>query len=183
MTRQYYVSVQPFPGILYPVELSNNRIVMGASDNSVGAPANAAPIVFTYAAWDSLGVDSGVATDVVIFDSGLNVISTINMKVASGRYELKIIGGTPTLYRDGSGNRNQCRCYSKPFIHPLGYLPQSDNIVIGDIDHHVVGALPSNWTIQEIGRIRLPPVSYAWNNATQTWVLKNSYTFYIDADW
>ena len=177
-----YVSVQPFPGILYPVELSNNRIVMGASDNSVGAPANAAPIVFTYAAWDSLGVDSGVATDVVIFDSGLNAISTINMKVASGRYELKIIGGTPTLYRDGSVIGTSAGVTVNPSYIRLGYLPQSDNIVIGDIDHHVVGALPSNWTIQRDLTNPSATGVYAWNNATQTWVLKNSYTFYIDAD-
>jgi hypothetical protein len=57
-----------------------------------------------------------------------------------------------------------------------------DNLLIGESDPHVVGALPSNWTIQ---RDLINPTAtgvFAWNNATQTWVAQNSYYFYIDAD-
>ena len=59
---------------------------------------------------------------------------------------------------------------------------KEDDVVIGGSDPHVVGALPSNWTIIRDFINPLADGVYAWNPATSSWVLENSNSFYIDAD-
>ena len=163
---------------------------------------------FTYAAFDTFasasgssgGTDAGVSF--TIYDANKNSMGsfgTNNLKTSS-RYELNIIGGDPWIFRDGVhiGNiscsgPNSPHCSINPsyvaFGSSQGYTiwgatesMYTDNYIVGEADPHVVGALPSNWTIQ---RDLINPSAtgvFAWNNASQTWVAQNSQYFYIDAD-
>ncbi len=175
-----YVNAPGFYGTMTPVTSTNNEIIMDSTVASECVPVNVAPIVFTYAAWNM--VSGGGGYDIYLYDSAYTAITHISITSTSGRYELKVIGGTPTLYKNGALVATASVIAVNPSYIRFGGRPPVDNIVIGDLDHHVVGALPSNWTIQ---RDLINPSAtgvYAWNNATQAWVLKNSYTFYIDAD-
>jgi hypothetical protein len=110
----------------------------------------------------------------------------------SERWELKMIGGTPTVFRNGVQYATGPIQSINPSYFEVGLQGgsrygaggsvYSDNYLIGESDHHVVGALPSNWSIL---RDLINPSAtgvYAWNPTTSTWVSMNSNYFYIDAD-
>jgi hypothetical protein len=110
------------------------------------------------------------------------VLSSYNTGGAIGRYEVKIIGGTPTYYKDGVVVGTTSVIVTNPQLLYLDIGTAWDNIVVGETDHHITGSLPTNWSIQ---RDLIDPSAtgvYAWNPATSKWVLKNSYYFYVDAD-
>jgi hypothetical protein len=145
---------------------------------------NINPVVFQYAGFDN---PTGQEFEIKLLDSGFNVMSDSGYLTGSGRWELNIIGMQPTYFLNGVNKRVS----SVLTIYP-SYLEiyndygnpgnTFDNILIGGSDPHVVGALPSNWTII---RDFINPAAngvYAWNNVTQSWVLMNSGYFYIDAD-
>ena len=163
---------------------------------------NANPISFTYAAFDGSCGDYGGGTGnvcftyvVKLYDSAGNQMSTaLSATPTSGgvgpvgnRFELNIIGRTPTLFRDGIQVATGTIISVNPSYMRLDWdsvytTIVMDNYLIGESDPHVVGALPSNWTI--IRDLINPAATgvFAWNNATQTWVAQNSHYFYIDAD-
>jgi hypothetical protein len=143
---------------------------------------NVYPTPFTYAAWD------GTYThEIRLYDSSGAIISSPSGQGDGQRFELKIIGGTPMCYADGVLKSTAAVISVNPsyiaitdFINTQSY----DNIVIGEDDHHIVGALPSNWTIIRDFISSASNGIYAGQNTTSLvpWVLKNSNYFYIDAD-
>ena len=147
---------------------------------------NAQPFIFSYAAFDGFGT-----ADMVIYllDANKNVIATIGTTSPTycvGRNEINMVGMQPKYYCNGiirsTGSVLAVNPSYLEYGNTVGTTAYQDNVVIGGSDPHVVGALPSNWTIQ---RDLINPAAtgvYAWNNATQAWVLQNSNSFYIDAD-
>jgi hypothetical protein len=144
---------------------------------------NRDPIPSTYFAWTKIG---GATVTIHLLDSSYMQIYSYSTVVA-GRFEVKVVGGVPYVYAD-----NALKATGMVMAQNPSYLKLSsgdggwyyDDIIIGDIDHHVVGALPSNWTVL---RDFLNPAAngiYAGYNTTSLmpWVLKNSNYFYIDAD-
>lgn len=99
-----------------------------------------------------------------------------------GMFEIKVVGMQPRIYLDGV-YKSQCAVQSvyPTYLRITSNSYYIDNILIGETDHHLIGAIPSNWTIQ---RDIINPAAngaYAWNPNTGSWVLKNSGYFYIDA--
>ena len=155
---------------------------------------NSNPVAYTYAAFDT--GQQPVGFSMSLLDSSGNTISSVGnfgqaFGQANSRIEMKIIGGTPTWFINGvqsrtSGSVSVNPSYFEIVTYQPGYQSSGydivDNFLIGESDPHVVGALPSNWTI--IRDLINPSATgvFAWNNATQTWVAQNSQYFYIDAD-
>jgi hypothetical protein len=157
-----------------------------------GGFKNTLPTPLTYAAIDyspfGIGCGGGTCYDLNIdlYDSS-NTLMVHYAAPISGRIELKMIGGTPTVYINGvqyatmavqSQNPSYIYFYIGGTYNRQAYY---DNVVMGESDHHIVGALPSNWTIQ---RDLLNPSAtgvYAQNPITGVWSVANSYYFYIDA--
>ena len=139
---------------------------------------------FTYMAFDAPGLSHAWVWN--LYDANGNLISQLATQTAPsapdllGRMELKIIGGTPTIYKDGVQVGTAPVISVNPSSFLLNTYQPYDNVVVGESDHHIVGALPTNWTIQ---RDLLNPSAtgvYAWSGSI--WVLKNSYNFVLDAD-
>ena len=151
-----------------------------------GYTMNAQPVIFSYAAFDGFGTANMY---IYLLDANKNTIATISANSPTycvGRNEINIVGMQPKYYCNGilisTGSLLAVNPSYLGYSNSFGSTPYQDNVVIGGSDLHVVGALPSNWTIQ---RDLLNPSAtgvYAWNNATQAWVLQNSNYFYIDAD-
>ena len=150
---------------------------------------NTNPMTFDYVGFD-LYRSGYVYLAINLYDSSFKSLSNVYYSSGGGkRFELKITGGQPLLYEDGTyvakGNANLSIYPSYATIQAQsGHRGYFDNIVFNYAsgDNHVVGALPSNWTIQ---KDLINPAStgvYAWNNNTQTWNVTNSQSFYIDAD-
>jgi hypothetical protein len=153
------------------------------------------PSIYTYAAYDLVWCNPGshyIQFDLI--DTSFADFSTITSPnpscVKDTRVEMKIIGGTPTVFKNGV----QVNTVAVVSVNPsylgitageltVGRKPIGiDNLVIGESDHHIVGALPSNWSIQ---RDLLNPSAtgvYAQHPVTGAWAVKDSYYFYIDAD-
>ena len=151
----------------------------GVITTNGGGFQNIDPTAFTYAAFDKKG---GGVSDIFLLDSSGATLSNIIDPSTVGRHEIKIVGGTPTLYVNGVVVTTKPVISVNPsyFYIALGTVVQLDNVILGESDHHIVGALPTNWTIQ---RDLLNPSAtgvYAWSGSA--WVLKNSYNFYLDAD-
>ena len=137
-------------------------------------------ISFAYLAFDVTGGTNG--WNFITSDSSGHVISDLSgyMTGKTGRIEMKIIGGTPTLFQDGTQFATAPIISINPSYFQILNYKNYDNIVYGESDHHIVGALPTNWTIQ---RDLINPSAtgvYAWSGTA--WVAKNSYFFYLDAD-
>lgn len=154
------------------------------------------PAAYTYAAFDTDGyTDNYYPSYIVLLDAAFNGMCSIPIHPDIGvseRWELKMIGGTPTVFRDGVQYATGPIQSINPSYFEVGFQGgsrygaggsvYSDNYLIGESDHHVVGALPSNWSIL---RDFINPAAigvYAWNPTTSTWVSMNSHYFYIDAD-
>ena len=150
-------------------------------------------LLYSYAAYDMTSQDS-THTSCPIFtleDSGYNTIASYGLpgQIAwpnPERAEMNIIGMQPTYWLNGVKQYTGSVISIYPSYLVIGEgncgNVHVDNVVIGGTDPHVVGVLPSNWTII---KDLLNPIAngvYAWNNATQAWVLQNSNYFYIDAD-
>ncbi len=146
---------------------------------------NANPVQYTYAAFDTPYNYQYV--EVYLLDSNFNTLAQYGFAEITGRIEINIVGGAPTYYGNGillsTGSViNVNPSYLEITSPDGGGACNIDNIVIGNSDPHVVGALPSNWTIQ---RDLINPAAtgvYAWNNSSSNWTLTNSQYFYIDAD-
>lgn len=102
-----------------------------------------------------------------------------------GRVEIKVIGGTPNKYCNGGFvGVATTKAYNPSYCDVTGnFAYQVDNYVFGETDHHVVRAMPTNWTvIQDLidpastGVYAQVPATGAYSN------LRNSEYFYIDAD-
>jgi hypothetical protein len=109
------------------------------------------------------------------------------------RYEMRMVGGTPTLYYNGVSFKTSPIVSINPSyigfgssFNAYGYNAYGystlDNLIIGETDHHIVGAIPTNWSIHNDFINPASDGVYAWNPTTSAWVLKNSGFFYIDAD-
>jgi hypothetical protein len=171
---------------------SNNDVGLYASfyyGATGGNPGfiNINPVLFSYAAWDINNGGYSPVSSIYLEDSGHNVIASQGSPVGTGRFEVNIVGMQPKYYLNGVLYNTGPVLNIYPSYLDVGQGGESgtgnfDNIVIGGTDPHVVGALPSNWTI--IKDLLNPTANgvYAWNNATQAWVLQNSNYFYIDAD-
>ena len=173
---------------------STNNVYVGNSSAGAGIISTSTPVTFTYAALDTRCdsiAGSHPSQTFSLYDSSYNYMGSVN-EVFSWPYlhrdEIKIIGGSPQLYVDGTlvftGSVLSINpSYISGGCHNgagFGVSNTWDNVAIGETDHHIVGALPSNWTIQ---RDLLNPSAtgvYAWSGSA--WVLKNSYDFYLDAD-
>ena len=152
------------------------------------------PSIYTYAAYDVVWCtpSSNYAQFDLIDTSFVDysvVVSPATMCQKDMRVEMKIIGGTPTMFRNGIQTGTSAVVAVNPSYLAVtagqggvGRTPIGiDNLVIGESDHHIVGALPSNWTIQ---RDLLNPSAtgtYAQHPVTGAWAVKDSYYFYIDA--
>jgi hypothetical protein len=167
-------SVSPVSASIIFADATTGNVVLNG-----GGFINNNPLPFTYAAFDK---KSGGLSAIFLLDSSGATISTITSPNTLGRNEIKIIGGIPTLYVNGVVSTTGAAVSVNPSYlevtlgNPLYY----DNVIIGESDHHIVGALPTNWTIQ---RDLLNPSAtgvYAWTGST--WTPTNSYRFYLDAD-
>ena len=158
---------------------------------------NIDPITWNYAAFDLQYGHLGWGIYANLLDSSGNLIQRITVAPSSAcqahlDIEIKIIGMQPTIFTDGvQTNIGPIISIYPSYLQivqswdigpPNVGVSAIDNILIGESDPHVVGALPCNWTI--IRDLINPAATgvYAWNNATQTWVAQNSQYFYIDAD-
>lgn len=117
-----------------------------------------------------------------LLDSAGNSLGQVILGTKCGYIEMKIIGMKPTYFRDGvqwsSGTAlNVYPSYLRIRTHSSNYL---DNLQVGGTDHHMVGAIPSNWSIQRDILNPLANGAYAWNPNTDTWVIKDSNNFYIE---
>jgi len=67
-----------------------------------------------------------------------------------GRIEIKIDGGTPSVYCNGVFKTAWAtKAYNPSYCDFTGWTGYADysNYVFGETDHHVVRAMPTNWTI------------------------------------
>lgn len=147
---------------------------------------NVNPMTFDYAAWDHIGGGGFGVFSATLYDASHNSIQSFTDGNQNGRFEIKIVGMTPKLYLNGSLTATGSAIAVYPsyirFSTSANTDAHIDNILVGETDQHVVGALPSNWTII---RDFITPTStgvYALNPNTGAWVLKNSANFAIDAD-
>jgi hypothetical protein len=117
-------------------------------------------------------------------DSSQALMYTANDNCLGGRKEIQVVSGVAREYCDGvyqsitgSGAFNPSYCR----LAGTGY--KYKNYLWGETDHHIVGAIPTNWTII---KDLINPFStgvYAQNPATSEYsIVKNSDAFYIDAD-
>jgi len=151
---------------------------------------------FTYASFNTLAPNGNGFTEVTLitlYDSSYAQLGTVLQSASSDgdRDEIKMVGGAPTLFVNGVQKQVGSIISVNPTYMTItlgntySYAESSaqiDDIVCGGSDPHVVGTLPSNFTLQ---RDLINPSStgaYAWSNATSAWVLTNSNYFYIDAD-
>lgn len=191
------ISVSSGSGVsLNTLPVGDISLIMGPATSSW---LNTNPVYWTYAGFDSVRADT--IDKIYLLDSSYNAMNNGGPNgdpwrgtgvPANARIEIKLIGMVPTVFINGvQTGTYPCTGTSAPScnINP-SYLEITDytggrlydNILIGESDPHVVGALPSNWTI--IRDLINPAAAgvFAWNNATQTWVAQNSQYFYIDAD-
>ena len=163
---------------------SNTGQIIGNLAQGSGV-INLVPLISSYFAMD-VNNPGGGGGRLYLLDSSQNLIEEIDPSCGGfGRLEINIVGMQPKQYCNGllQHTGSVISIYPSYFewVSNLrtGYV---DNILVGGSDPHVVGALPSNWTII---RDFINPTAdgvYAWNNATSSWVLMNSNSFYIDAD-
>jgi hypothetical protein len=154
---------------------------------SGGYIINTQPSPFTYAAVDQLSDGIYGCLGISLLDSGGNVLSDYHTISVNGhRLEVKMIGSQPTYIVDGStihtGSILNINPSSFKVITANCGPTAVDNYLVGESDHHLVGGLPINWSIQ---RDFINPAAtgvYAWNPQTSKWVLADSHYFYIDAD-
>jgi hypothetical protein len=191
------ISVSSGSGVsLNTPSVGNISLIMGPQPSSW---VNTNPVYWTYAGFDSVKPDT--VDRIYLLDSSYNAMNNggfdgspyQGMSVpANARIEIKLIGMVPTVFINGvqtgtypCTGTNAPSCNINPsYLEIVDYTGGRlyDNILIGESDPHVVGALPSNWSII---RDLLNPAAtgvFAWNNATQTWVSQNSQYFYINAD-
>jgi len=163
---------------------SNTGQIIGNLAQGSGV-INLVPLISSYFAMD-VNNPGGGGGRLYLLDSSKNLMEEIDPSCGGfGRLEINIVGMQPTQYcngilqHTGSGISIYPSYFEWVSNVGSGYV---DNILVGGSDPHVVGALPSNWTII---RDFINPVAdgvYAWNNATSSWVSMNSNSFYIDAD-
>ncbi|MFA5378047.1 MAG: hypothetical protein WC455_20010 [Dehalococcoidia bacterium] len=182
--------------MLYPsidIQISNQtRGDIGSFLDGGDYVINPTPLPSAYAAWDIMQGSPGYSHSmyVVLYDSSHTEIVLFGTNGLAGRYEIKIIGGIPSIYYNHiilnnytsiSQNPSYIKIWNQNGYYGYGRV---DNIIFGEDDHHVVGALPSNWTITRDFVSSASNGVYAGQNTTSLtpWVLKNSYYFYIDAD-
>jgi hypothetical protein len=175
------------PAYYYPTATFVNQVTgeISAQTNSQGNNLiNYVATPWTYLAFDC--TDDSYAATVFALDSVGRTLFYFTPNAPKGaRIEIKILGGTPTLFINGVKTSTQPIISVNPsYVEIYSYVYMADNIVFGEADNHVVAALPSNWTVI---RDFINPSStgvYAGYNTTSLtpWVLKNSYTMYIDAD-
>lgn len=174
--------------ISYPSS-DRNTIVQAYSQTSDGNMfLSNTPTLFTYAAFDTY-IINGFYSNVALYDSSFNILysgANLDNYCPSSRYEIKIIGGTPSEYCGGvlfaTGSSISVNPSYIGLPHGSAGSAALDNLIIGESDHHITGSLPINWSIQ---RDLINPAAtgvYAWNPTTNTWVLKNSFNFYVVAD-
>ncbi|MDD2246319.1 MAG: hypothetical protein PHC39_04475 [Proteiniphilum sp.] len=145
------------------------------------------PKEFTYSAWD---VYTHHGDGISLRDASNNEIYMIpGSTVATwgtGRFELKMVGSQAKTYVGGVLKATSPVLSVNPsniHIYVSGdSLEAFDNILIAESDHHVVGSIPSNWSVVRDFTNPASTGVYAWNPSTSTWILKNSYIFYINAD-
>ena len=147
--------------------------------NTLGSIRTITPSTFTYAAFDTQS-SSGGAYFIYLLDSSNTTIATLSTSglIAWTHEEVKIIGGTPTLFENGvqvatapviSVNPTYMVVVATAFF---GVTNEVDNVLVGESDHHLVAALPSNGTIL---RDLINPSStgfYMWDGSA--WALKDS---------
>jgi hypothetical protein len=174
-----------FPtGIFFPAGSDGNNYMYSGLVG--GSLTNTNPSAMTYAAIDSSSANHAI--DAYLYDSSGTQISVVYGPTISPdwhRQELKVIGGTPTMFLDGV----QVDTGAVVLVNP-SYIKWTspyntvyfDNVLYSESDHHVVGALPSNGTI--IRDLIDPAVTgyYQWNPNTNAWVVKNNYYMYVIAD-
>lgn len=139
--------------------------------------------------YDVNGAEQG--TYLWVWDSGSSAGSRHE------RYEVKVLGGTAILYRDGvevtrqsspmsvnphyigwsalAGGFSSYDCYGTGNV----YL---DNMIWAESDYHIIGTIPSNWSVQRDLLNQAATGVYAFNPNTNLWVVKNSQYIYLDAD-
>lgn len=163
---------------------------------------------FTYAAWDSYlfqggGMWNNGAELAELYDASGNSLGSYVTNYhnwnpqgwsATGRNEMKMIGMAPTFFYNGVLVGSMPVIAVNPSyirISPWSQSPgcsggtatsYTDNVLVGGSDHHVIGSLPSNWSLIRDFLNSAATGVYAGNATGLAWVLKNSNTFYIDAD-
>ena len=152
---------------------SNTGQIIGNLAQGSGV-INLVPLISSYFAMD-VNNPGGGGGRLYLLDSSQNLIEEIDPPCGGfGRLEINIVGMQPTQYcngilqHTGSGISIYPSYFEWVSNMRTGYV---DNILVGGSDPHVVGALPSNWTII---RDFINPTAdgvYAWNNATSSWVL------------
>jgi hypothetical protein len=168
-------------GSVYITDSAKSKTTYFAADFWVGG--------FTY---PSVRID--------LYDENLVIIGTAgSVGVIGGdgdhplpvRAEVKIESGIPKLYLGGVYSSSGAAITKNPTYYKLTNIknpPTSvttvyiDNIVVGGLDHHVIGSIPPNWSVQ---RDLINPAStgvYAWNPNTGEWAVQSSYYFQIDAN-
>jgi hypothetical protein len=181
------------PDVALAVNPTTGQIVLdepAVTSNIYVNPGSA----FSYVGVDTISVTGSdiPACIFLLLDSSYAEISRVSWIAHSGdRAELKIIGGTPTLFVNGINiGAGRAVSVNPSYLrivlgnsNPYGYTNiQFDNILVGETDHRIIGPIPINWTI--IRDMINPSATgvYGWNPQTKAWVLINSYTMVCDAD-
>jgi hypothetical protein len=164
------------------------------SNSNIGVSyiKNTDPIIFTYSAFDTQSIGGNtrfIRWYLLDHNSNSIVFWDISTPLSETRYEMQIIEGTAYGYTDGISTINLGSVSTNPSYSYIQMMTVGgntdnlafvDNIVIGETDHHITGALPTTWAIQ---RDLINPSAtgvYSWSGTA--WVLKNSNNFYVDAD-
>ena len=173
----------------YPTVQFSNQTTGELDIYAVGASGtyivNSVPTLWTYLAYDTVDTIEDGGSVFGYDTSNVRIFSFSPTGPRNSRIEVKIIGGTPTLFVNGVQQATQPIISVNPSYAVIySYVYPVDNIVLGELDRHCVGALPSNWTI--IRDFINPSANgiYAGYNTTSLvpWVLKSSNKFYLDAD-
>ena len=194
----------PIPAYATLTVDTNNIVRAEAPASVIGTDyymCSGLPTPYTYVAFD-IGASPGACPksfmSIGLLDSSGIGFSTVSILacVPDDRYEMKVIGGHPTLFLNGVATPPAAAITADPTYAVLMYMYWNGhdltyysvprpfhNIVVGETtDHHAISALPSNWTIL---RDMITPTAtgvYAWSPALGQWVSKNSLYMYVDAD-
>jgi hypothetical protein len=144
---------------------------------------------------DYIALDARNQTKIELFDSGMASMGSLTIPCGAdnplvySRIEIKEVANVPKAYCNGTAYADYAFHATYPATIQISSPPMSgtpkmkvDNIVMGETDHHVVGALPTNQTIAT-GVITPGAVGvYALDPDTGALIQTNPTSFYLTAD-
>lgn len=141
---------------------------------------------------DYIAFDTRNTTQVHLYDAASGDMGFLNVPCGNenpyipGRIEIREQTNVPHLYCNGTAYSNYAyhsSLMSYVSLYPVGYAASYfDNVIMGETDHHLVAAPPSNWSIKYGVVTPAATGIYAADPETGILTLQNPTSFYISAD-